>query len=164
MAEVVVKDLVKRFGSETLAVDNVSFTVGEGEFVTLLGPSGCGKTTTLRCIAGLETPDEGDILIANEVFTSSRNGVCLPPEKRRLGMVFQSYAIWPHMSVSENVAYGIQAQGASRAEVNEKSLMRSNSSAWVVWVRETPQNYPAVNNSGSPSPAHWPTTPCSPFR
>ena len=120
MAEVVVKDLVKRFGSETLAVDNVSFTVGEGEFVTLLGPSGCGKTTTLRCIAGLETPDEGDILIANEVFTSSRNGVCLPPEKRRLGMVFQSYAIWPHMSVSENVAYGIQAQGASRAEVNEK--------------------------------------------
>ena len=120
MAEVVVKDLVKRFGSETLAVDNVSFTVGEGEFVTLLGPSGCGKTTTLRCIAGLETPDEGDILIADEVFTSSRNGVCLPPEKRRLGMVFQSYAIWPHMSVSENVAYGIQAQGASRAEVNEK--------------------------------------------
>ena len=71
MAEVVVKDLVKRFGTETLAVDRVSFTVGEGEFVTLLGPSGCGKTTTLRCIAGLETPDEGDILIANEVFTSS---------------------------------------------------------------------------------------------
>ncbi len=120
MAEVVVRDLVKRFGSETLAVDHISFTVGEGEFVTLLGPSGCGKTTTLRCIAGLETPDEGDILIADEVFTSSHNGVCLPPEKRRLGMVFQSYAIWPHMSVSENVAYGIQAQGANRAEVSEK--------------------------------------------
>ncbi len=120
MTEVVVKNLVKRFGTETLAVDDVSFTVGAGEFVTLLGPSGCGKTTTLRCIAGLETPDAGDILLADEVFTSSSQGVCLPPEKRRLGMVFQSYAIWPHMSVAENVAYGIQAQGASRGEVREK--------------------------------------------
>ena len=85
MAEVVVRDLIKRFGTETLAVDNINFTVGEGEFVTLLGPSGCGKTTTLRCIAGLETPVGGDILIGGEMFTSSSQGVCLPPEKRRLG-------------------------------------------------------------------------------
>lgn len=120
MAEVVVDKLVKRFGQEALAVDNISFTVREGEFVTLLGPSGCGKTTTLRCIAGLEEPNEGDILIGGEVFTSSARHVCLPPEKRHLGMVFQSYAIWPHMSVSENVAYGLQAQRTPRAEMNER--------------------------------------------
>ncbi len=118
MAEVVVRSLVKRFGTDVLAVDNTSFTVREGEFVTLLGPSGCGKTTTLRCIAGLETPDAGDILIGGELFTSSSRGICLPPEKRHLGMVFQSYAIWPHMSVSENVAYGLQAQRTPRAEMN----------------------------------------------
>ncbi|MBT3350492.1 MAG: ABC transporter ATP-binding protein [Nitrospinaceae bacterium] len=118
MAEVIVKNLVKNFGSETLAVDNVSFTVAEGEFVTLLGPSGCGKTTTLRCIAGLETPDSGDISIGGEVFTS--DGVCLPPEKRHLGMVFQSYAIWPHMTVAENVAYGLQAKGITGAESKKK--------------------------------------------
>tara|TARA_B100000315_G_scaffold258602_1_gene311364 strand:- start:3485 stop:4576 length:1092 start_codon:yes stop_codon:yes gene_type:complete len=120
MAEVVVTDLVKKFGTETLAVDNISFTVAEGEFVTLLGPSGCGKTTTLRCIAGLEIPDDGEISIGGELFTSGSKGVCLPPEKRHLGMVFQSYAIWPHMSVAENVAYGLQAQGASRNEARGK--------------------------------------------
>jgi len=118
MAEVIVKDLVKSFGNETLAVDNISFTVAEGEFVTLLGPSGCGKTTTLRCIAGLETPDSGNILIGGDIFTSK--GVCLPPEKRHLGMVFQSYAIWPHMSVAENVAYGLHAQGVKGAESKKK--------------------------------------------
>ncbi|MFL2931254.1 MAG: ABC transporter ATP-binding protein [bacterium] len=118
MAEVIVKDLIKSFGNETLAVDNISFTVAEGEFVTLLGPSGCGKTTTLRCIAGLETPDSGDISIGGEIFTTE--GVCLPPEKRHLGMVFQSYAIWPHMSVAENVAYGLQAKGIPKSETNKK--------------------------------------------
>jgi ABC-type nitrate/sulfonate/bicarbonate transport system ATPase subunit len=85
-----------------------------------LGPSGCGKTTTLRCIAGLEIPDDGEISIGGELFTSGIKGVCLPPEKRHLGMVFQSYAIWPHMSVAENVAYGLQAQGVPRKEVKGK--------------------------------------------
>jgi iron(III) transport system ATP-binding protein len=120
MAEVIVRDLIKRFGPGTPAVDNVSFTVAEGEFITLLGPSGCGKTTTLRCIAGLETPDTGEILIGGQLFTSSERGILLPPEKRRLGMVFQSYAVWPHMSVAENVAYGLQAQRISHGEVKEK--------------------------------------------
>jgi len=123
MAEVIVRDLIKRFGAETLAVDDISFTVAEGEFITLLGPSGCGKTTTLRCIAGLEIPAAGEILIGDELFTSSGRGICLPPEKRRLGMVFQSYAVWPHMSVAENVAYGLQAQRMARGEVKEKVRM-----------------------------------------
>ena len=75
MAEVIVRNLIKKFGPESLAVDNISFTVAEGEFITLLGPSGCGKTTTLRCIAGLETPDAGEILIGGQLFTSSERGM-----------------------------------------------------------------------------------------
>ncbi|OGL65382.1 MAG: hypothetical protein A3I72_09840 [Candidatus Tectomicrobia bacterium RIFCSPLOWO2_02_FULL_70_19] len=120
MASVAVRELVKRFGADAAAVNGVSFTVREGEFVTLLGPSGCGKTTTLRCIAGLEVPEEGEILIGDELMTSSGRGVFLPPEQRRLGMVFQSYAVWPHMTVFENVAYGLRAQSAPKAEVAQR--------------------------------------------
>jgi iron(III) transport system ATP-binding protein len=98
------RELVKRFGSMA-AVDHVSFTVEQGEVVTLLGPSGCGKTTTLRLVAGLERADEGDIEIHGRTVFSSRRRLYVPPEKRGLGMVFQSYAIWPHMTVFENVAY-----------------------------------------------------------
>ena len=87
------------------AVKGVSFDVREGEFFTLLGPSGCGKTTTLQCIAGLEDPDSGEIRIANETVFSSDRGVGVPANRRGLGMVFQSYAIWPHMTVIENVAF-----------------------------------------------------------
>ncbi|MFQ5894619.1 MAG: ABC transporter ATP-binding protein [Nitrospinota bacterium] len=120
MAEVVVRDLMKRFGPEVVAVQGVSFTVREGEFVTLLGPSGCGKTTTLRCVAGLEVPEGGEILIGGELLTSSPRGVSVPPEQRRLGMVFQSYAVWPHMTVFENVAYGLRAQRTPRSELGER--------------------------------------------
>ncbi|MBI4251926.1 MAG: ABC transporter ATP-binding protein [Candidatus Tectomicrobia bacterium] len=120
VASVSVRSLVKRFGADAAAVNGVSFTVREGEFVTLLGPSGCGKTTTLRCIAGLEVPEGGEILIGDELLTSAGRGVCLPPEQRRLGMVFQSYAVWPHMTVFENVAYGLRAQSVARAEVGER--------------------------------------------
>jgi len=87
------------------AVQGVSFTVGTGQFYTLLGPSGCGKTTTLRCIAGLETPQEGEIVIDGEVVYSSAKRLVVPTYRRDIGMVFQSYAIWPHMTVYENVAF-----------------------------------------------------------
>ena len=120
MASVAVRSLIKRFGADAAAVNGVSFTVREGEFITLLGPSGCGKTTTLRCIAGLEVPEEGDILIGDELLTSSARGICLPPEERRLGMVFQSYAVWPHMTVFENVAYGLRAKSTPKAEVGQR--------------------------------------------
>ncbi|MEK6710579.1 MAG: ABC transporter ATP-binding protein [Nitrospinota bacterium] len=115
-----VRNLVKRFGADAAAVNGVSFTVKEGEFVTLLGPSGCGKTTTLRCIAGLEVPEGGEIRIGEELLTSGERGICVPPEQRRLGMVFQSYAVWPHMTVFENVAYGLRAQSVPKAEVGER--------------------------------------------
>src|ERR687885_2094845 len=99
-----IRDLVKTFppgrGEKTArvhAVDGISLEVAEGELFTLLGPSGCGKTTTLRCIAGLETPDSGEIEIAGRLLFSAEKRVRVPANERRLGMVFQSYAIWPPM-------------------------------------------------------------------
>jgi ABC-type Fe3+/spermidine/putrescine transport system ATPase subunit len=89
---------------------------------TLLGPSGCGKTTTLRCVAGLENPDHGDIRLAGEVVFSSANGIRVPPSKRKIGMVFQSYAIWPHMTVFQNVAYPLRGRGLGRSEIRERAM------------------------------------------
>ncbi|MET0503493.1 MAG: ATP-binding cassette domain-containing protein, partial [Candidatus Binatia bacterium] len=86
------------------ALRRVNQEVREGEFLVLLGPSGSGKTTLLRCIAGLETPDDGEILISGQTVFSKRDGIYVPPEDRQIGMVFQSYAIWPHMTVFDNVA------------------------------------------------------------
>jgi iron(III) transport system ATP-binding protein len=110
-----VRSLVKTFpGSRgeaarrVFAVDGISFEVEDGELFTLLGPSGCGKTTTLRCIAGLESPDEGEIAVASRVLFSSEKRIRVPANARGLGMVFQSYAIWPHMNVYENVAFPLQ--------------------------------------------------------
>ena len=102
------------------AVGPVSFTIEPGQQLTLLGPSGCGKTTTLRAIAGLEKPSAGVIRIGGRVVYSSAQGINIPAEQRGLSMVFQSYAIWPHMSVFENVAYGLRVRKASAAEVREK--------------------------------------------
>jgi iron(III) transport system ATP-binding protein len=105
----VVEDLARVFqdrGSPFRAVDQVSFEVASGEFYTLLGPSGCGKTTTLRCVAGLDPPDAGRISVGGQ--TVSAPGVFVPPHRRDIGMVFQSYAIWPHMTVFENVAFPLR--------------------------------------------------------
>ncbi len=103
-----VSGLVKSYGTITV-IDAISFDVADGEFVTLLGPSGCGKTTTLRCIAGLETPDGGSIAINGR--TMSDAGVFVAPHLRDLGMVFQSYAIWPHLTVAQNVAFPLTVRG-----------------------------------------------------
>jgi iron(III) transport system ATP-binding protein len=104
----VVRDLKKTFRGErgvVRAVDGVTFNIQQGEFYTLLGPSGCGKTTTLQCVAGLETPDAGEIVMGGELVYSGHKRVLVPGDRRDLGMVFQSYAIWPHMTVFENVAF-----------------------------------------------------------
>jgi iron(III) transport system ATP-binding protein len=117
MARLSVEDLVVSYGSVT-AVRNVSFTVEDGEFVSLLGPSGCGKTTTLRCIAGLEGSSAGTIRIGDEVVAA--DGRDVPPEKRGINMVFQSYAVWPHMTVFENVAYGLRTRREPAATIDAK--------------------------------------------
>jgi ABC-type Fe3+/spermidine/putrescine transport system ATPase subunit len=113
------RNLTKRFGRVT-AVNDVSFSVEQGEVLTLLGPSGCGKTTTLRMVAGFEKPDAGEIDIDGRTVFSSPRRIGIPPEKRALGMVFQSYAIWPHMTVFENVAYPLTVRRFSSNEIKDK--------------------------------------------
>jgi ABC-type ATPase involved in cell division len=97
-------------GNAQRAVDSLSIDIADGEVFTLLGPSGCGKSTTLRLVAGLEEPDEGTITFAGKTIVSVADGISLPPDKRNLGMVFQSYAIWPHMTVEENVGFPLKAR------------------------------------------------------
>ncbi len=107
-------------GGTQPAVQDLSLDVYDGEIVTLLGPSGCGKTTTLRMAAGLEVPDAGDIFFGDNPVVSSSRRLCLPPDKRNVGMVFQSYAIWPHMTVGENVAFPLKARRFPRKEIGDR--------------------------------------------
>jgi ABC-type Fe3+/spermidine/putrescine transport system ATPase subunit len=118
MAELSVSDLEIRYG-DVVAVHGISFHVAEGEFVALLGPSGCGKTTTLRCIAGLESATRGEIRIGSDMV--AKDGREVPPERRGVNMVFQSYAVWPHMTVFENVAYGLRVRRAGRSEILQRT-------------------------------------------
>jgi len=118
-----VRELTKRFetgGEQVAALDGIAFDVHSRTFFTLLGPSGCGKSTILRCVAGLETPDTGDITIAGETVFSSSRGINVPPNRRRIGMVFQSYAIWPHMTVFQNVAFPLEVQ--HRGDVRARTI------------------------------------------
>ncbi|WUI01288.1 ABC transporter ATP-binding protein [Spirillospora sp. NBC_00431] len=119
MAGIGIDGLGKRYGA-LAAVDGVSLSVREGEFLTLLGPSGCGKTTTLRCLAGLEKPDAGEITVGGETVTSVPEQIFVPPEKRDMGMVFQSYALWPQMNVFQNVAYPLRRRRVKRPEVQRR--------------------------------------------
>lgn len=118
-AYIEVRGLTVAYGSK-IVVKNVSFSVGRNEHLSLLGPSGCGKSTTLRCIAGLETPIGGEIIIDGIPVFSSEKRINVPTEKRNLSMVFQSYAIWPHMSVFENVAYGLRTQRVAQSEIKKR--------------------------------------------
>jgi iron(III) transport system ATP-binding protein len=121
-----IENLHKRFaapGGAVRAVDGVSLQAETGKLVTLLGPSGCGKTTTLRCLAGLEQPEAGRIVIDGTVVFDSERGICLPASERGIGMVFQSYAIWPHMTVFENVAFPLRVARGRKyrpAEIKER--------------------------------------------
>ena len=109
-------------GGTNPAVKDLSVDVLDGEILTLLGPSGCGKTTTLRMVAGLETPDAGDIFFGEEAVVMTSRRFNLPPNKRNVGMVFQSYAIWPHMTVAENVAFPLKARRFPKREIKDRVL------------------------------------------
>lgn len=117
MASVELKGLTKRFGAAT-AVDTVSLTIGHGNLICLLGPSGCGKTTTLRLIAGFIEPSDGEIVVGDRVVSSAKR--TLPPEARRMSMIFQSYALWPHMTAAENVAYGLKVRKLDQTTIDSK--------------------------------------------
>ena len=119
MAELIVKDVALRLGDNEI-LKGVSLAVPAGEVVALLGPSGSGKTTLLRAVAGLETPHRGSIAIGDRVFFDAARGIDLPAEERGLGLVFQSYALWPHRTVFDNVAYGLKLRGVSTEEIKRR--------------------------------------------
>lgn len=110
----------KLYPGDVWAVKNFSLSISRGEFVSFLGPSGCGKTTTLRMIAGLEKNTHGTIKIAGQMVSDPSANFFTPPEKRRVGMVFQSYAVWPHMNVFDNVAYPLKIAKVSNAEIGDR--------------------------------------------
>lgn len=117
--QIIIKNLTKRFGDVT-AVNDVSLTIEPGSFLTLLGPSGCGKTTLLRCVAGLEDPNEGEIYIGNQLVFSHKQGISVPPGKRDLGLVFQNYALWPHMKVKKNLTFALEIQKMEKVEMEKR--------------------------------------------
>ena len=114
-----IKNLTKKFG-QVVAVRSFSLTIEPGEFVTLLGPSGCGKTTLLRCIAGLEDPDGGEIYIGNRLVYSHERGISVPSGQRDLGLVFQNYALWPHMTVYKNMTFALEVRKLSKEEMDRR--------------------------------------------
>ena len=114
---ITIKNLTKRFG-QVIAVNDVSLAIDPGTFLTLLGPSGCGKTTLLRCVAGLEDPDGGEIYIGDKLVFSYERGISLPAGQRDLGLVFQNYALWPHMTVYKNMAFGLEIKKLPKDEID----------------------------------------------
>ena len=143
MSEVRIEHVFKRFGAVT-AVDDFNLTVKDGEFVSILGPSGCGKTTTLRMIAGFERATEGEIYIGDSCVSSSEKGTFAPPEKRDIGMVFQSYAVWPHMTVAENVGYPLKIQKVDK----ETRAKRVQEMLELVHLGEYGERYPHQLSGG----------------
>ena len=117
MSIVSIRGLTKKFAAAA-AVDDLHLEIGDGEFVSLLGPSGCGKTTTLRLLAGFLQPDAGEIYVDGKVVSSA--SLLVPPERRNMSMIFQSYAVWPHMTVAQNVAYGLKFKKLTKPEISAK--------------------------------------------
>jgi len=119
MPEIRLEHITKRWG-DSIAVKDMNLLIKDRGFVTLLGPSGCGKTTTLRMIAGLETPTEGKVTIGGTTVFDSKEGINIPPSKRDVGFLFQNYALWPHMTVYENIAFGLKNLKWNKEDINNR--------------------------------------------
>ncbi len=143
MSQVNIDHVYKRFGKVT-AVGDFNLQVKDGEFVSLLGPSGCGKTTTLRMVAGFERATEGSISIGDSVVSDIKKGIFMPPEKRDIGMVFQSYAVWPHMTVFQNVEYPLKIQKIDK----ETRIKRVREMLDLVHLGEYETRYPNQLSGG----------------
>ncbi|MDO4177867.1 MAG: ABC transporter ATP-binding protein [Phascolarctobacterium sp.] len=143
MSQVKISHVFKRFGDVT-AVNDFNIDIADGEFISFLGPSGCGKTTTLRMVAGFEKATEGEIVIGDTVVSSSEKGIFVPPEKRGVGMVFQSYAVWPHMNVIDNVGYPLKIQKVPK----EERLARVMEMLELVHLKEYAERLPSQLSGG----------------
>ena len=143
MSQVRIEHIFKRFGGVT-AVNDFDLVVEDGEFVSILGPSGCGKTTTLRMVAGFERATEGEIYIGEQCVSSSMKNKFVPPEKRDIGMVFQSYAVWPHMTVLDNVGYPLKIQKVPK----EERIKRVKEMLALVHLDEYAERYPHQLSGG----------------
>ncbi len=143
MPEIKLVNITKRFG-KSIAVDNLSITIKDGEFVSLLGPSGCGKTTTLRMIAGLETPTEGEIYIDDRCVFSSKDAIDVSPDKRDVGFLFQNYALWPHMTVYKNIAFGLENMKWDKKKIDE----RVQELVKMLKIEEFLERYPSELSGG----------------
>ncbi|MGJ7036970.1 ABC-type Fe3+/spermidine/putrescine transport system ATPase subunit [Shinella sp. BE166] len=140
---ITVRNLVKRYG-QLEVVHSISLDVADGEFVSLLGPSGCGKTTTLRCIAGLEDASGGSIAIDGKIVSEPEKNVLVPTYSRDIGMVFQSYAVWPHMTVAKNVAFPLSVRGVSSDEIRRQV----DEALGIVGLTELKDRYPSQLSGG----------------
>ncbi|OKH25087.1 ABC transporter ATP-binding protein [Chroogloeocystis siderophila] len=141
MASITIDNLTKYF-QNSCAVDHINLNVADGELIALLGPSGCGKTTTLRMLAGFVFPDEGRIFVGDRIVSSPQKTV--PPEKRNMSMIFQSYAIWPHKTVFENVAFGLELRHVGREQLRS----RVNRALEIVHLSRFANRYPAELSGG----------------
>jgi len=143
MPEIRLQNITKRFG-KSVAVDNLSLVIRDREFVTLLGPSGCGKTTTLRMIAGLETPTDGEIYIDDTCVFSAEHGIDISPDKRNVGFLFQNYALWPHMTVYKNISFGLENLKWEHARITA----RVDELLSMLRISELRDRYPAELSGG----------------
>lgn len=143
MDEIRLTGIRKSYGKE-VAIHQLDLTVNPGEFLTILGPSGCGKTTMLRSIAGLEEPDEGQIQLGDRIVFSREDGKIIPPEARGLGLIFQSYALWPHMTVEKNITLALKEKKLSKSEVET----RLETALEMVQMTELRKRYPSELSGG----------------
>ena len=143
MPKIILENVTKRF-DKFVAVDNLSMVIDDRDFVILLGPSGCGKTTTLRMIAGLETPTEGRITIGEQVVFDSAKGINVPPGKRDIGFLFQNYALWPHMTVYQNIAFGLENLKWKKDRIRE----RVNEMLSLLKIEQFEKRYPSELSGG----------------
>jgi iron(III) transport system ATP-binding protein len=132
-------DVTKRFGGVT-AVDRLNLEIGQGECFSMLGPSGCGKTTTLRMVAGFEDLDDGEIHVGERLLSSKKSGFYLPPEKRDFGMVFQAFAVWPHLSVYENVAFPLRIRKLPASEIQRRTRDALHSTNLLAVAKKSPED------------------------
>ena len=143
MPNIILEHITKKFANFT-AVEDLNMEIRDSDFITLLGPSGCGKTTTLRMIAGLETPTSGRITIGDKVVFDSETGVNVTPDKRDVGFLFQNYALWPHMTVYQNIAFGLENLKWKKKDIDQ----RVHEMLALLKIEEFEKRYPAEISGG----------------